>query len=177
MEPRDDAMDPTETSLPDAVGSDSADPDSPPSDSPTNADGPIDGGADAISDAREDAADASDAGFVDEVSVTYGCTTKKGLVHVSDCSKCMDFPLGCVYCSASAYLGTCLNGGDHCEDHIPKGAMMCPCDRDAETCVVADQVCLSGATGCGTCGQSDSEGRDCKGGGVCTAKKSSYVCE
>lgn len=132
-----------------------------PSDAPSaDATDPDAGSADAGS---SDA--AADAGF-DASDIPYACS-HTGTIG-PDCKACKGYPLACVYCAGHRLVGECLQGGDHCQQHVPAGSSTCPCEEgDAEACVLADQVCLGPDAGCGTCGQGDSDGLSCQGGGTC----------
>jgi hypothetical protein len=121
-------------------------------------------------DANADAGGAGDASLDDGeagIDVSYQCP---GTKPVTDCSTCKNHLLGCVYCAGAMYVGVCISRGQHCEDHIPSHAKMCPCaDEDASPCPLGDQVCIE-HQGCGTCGQGNSDGLTCQNGGMCDQK-------
>jgi hypothetical protein len=148
-----------DTSPSDTSSSDAGDPDA--AQDATMKDAKLDG-ITVDQDAPSDAEEEGDAASIDG-SVTYSCPVSE--VPLANCTGCTGYPLACVYCAGKdEYVGECLQGGLHCDEHVPDDASMCSCHK-ASQCVVADQVCGDG--GCGTCGQADSMGLACQGGGVC----------
>ncbi len=114
-------------------------------------------------DARRDVSPRDAGPDVGPPVITFACPGSPA--PIVDCSGCSGYPLGCVYCQGPQFIGVCLQGGLHCQYHIPAYDTMCPCDA-AAPCQLSDQVCIDGV-GCGTCGQAESDGLECQNGGTC----------
>lgn len=93
---------------------------------------------------------------------------------VSDCSTCTGSPEPCITCDTSGdpYAFCETPGGTCRNDGPPPYNNSCKCSAPGD-CFASFQVCQGNAN-CHTCGEPNSDGDACKGGGSCTA--SSATC-
>ncbi len=119
--------------------------------------------------------DASDAGLDADATidapppVTFDCAGTK----VTDCAtQCPTRPLRCMMCATNggAPWRVCVPPGSSCyATYRPVGYTWCRCNPpDASTCLLPEQGCNNYDNGvCVTCGETQTQGNPCKGGGTC----------
>ena len=149
---------------------------------------PLDGGQDATTNPDTGVTDDSgtmDTGVMDGSTMDAGGDSASdsgggggGLKYlcpdagsVNDCAQCNGRPRPCVNCAidGGAYVAYCVTQNTSC---FPQGngLQRCPC-ADAGSCAAPYQVCQDVGQGlaCRTCGETQTLGDVCKGGGMCRA--------
>ncbi len=110
----------------------------------------------------------SDSSGNDAGGLVYRC----GDAGVTDCSQCANRPRPCVNCfiDGGALFAECVTLGTSCFPGNNSPLQRCPC-VDAGSCPVPYQVCHNVGQGlaCRTCGEANTLGDTCKGGGMCRA--------
>ena len=101
-------------------------------------------------------------------SLSYVCDVDGGTV--TSCAQCTGFTQPCAYCDtadASNVVGHCVAQGGNCAAAAPNNFGACGCGTDAGNCPESYEVCRSQS--CRTCGENQTNGLACKGGGSCTS--------
>jgi hypothetical protein len=127
---------------------------------------------DAPADAPPDA--PRDTGTDAPPTITFVCPQG----NTTDCSKCVGRPLGCVMCGQTGIYAVCVPLESSCyADYKPQDYDWCRCALpDASACVLPDQGCNSYSGGvCVTCGERQTDGDPCKGGGRCN--EAAHACQ
>jgi len=116
-------------------------------------------------DASSDA--ASDSPGNDSGGLLYACPDAG---TVTDCSQCAGRPRRCVNCTidGGALVATCVSSQTSCFPGNNSPYERCPCG-DAGNCPATFHVCHDVGSGlaCRTCGESNTLGDTCNGGGMC----------
>jgi hypothetical protein len=89
---------------------------------------------------------------------------------VTDCAQCANNPLLCAMCKTGGVELLCVPKGSSCFDsYRTSGYDWCFCGSGSpSTCVLPQQECNSFGGGvCVTCGERQTQGFPCKGGGSC----------
>ncbi len=128
-------------------------------------------------DASKDAADAGgsdgqsprDAGLdsAPDAATVISCPVGG---TVTDCAQCSGYPLLCAMCKTGAVEYICVPKGSGCYDtYRTSGYDWCRCSAgNPAACVLPQQECNSYGGGvCVTCGERQTQGFPCKGGGTC----------
>ena len=120
----------------------------------------------------------TDDGSVDAGSDSPSGTDSGGVAYlcpdagtVISCSQCANRPRPCVNCAVDggALVAYCVTLGTSCFPGNNSPLRRCPCG-DAGNCPAPYQVCHDvGGFACRTCGETNTLGDSCNGGGMCRA--------